>query len=1094
VKSVLLLLAMTVLVSAQNASSDIWTRAGQVLEWRAAIEVSPAQAAPSSAGRELVYRVHPGSTNADEWRKAIETASRLGAKTLIGTFSHQDAAAVMKLANERGIELALDTAQGDLVKPERALARVKAYGSKVKVWADVPAWERSGTQPMAAIYMLREHLAGATLGAGKLVEEFLREAYRLDIKPLLWTYPADDKQVAATIEALVSYHQSYASRTRGIRRLGGVSPEERVKLEAAIPSTAPVPPKKPRRLLVFDLNVGRFGHPSIPYANLAMELMGQKTGAFTATDTSDPAMLEPNRLLEFDAVYLNNTIGDIFSTAEARDAFATFVANGGGLIGNHATTVTATEWEEFGNILGARGASHRMTDENVVINVEDPDNPITAAFAPGPFEYADEIFRFQPPYSRDNVRVLLSVDPVKTDMNQGRCYGQCYRDDNDYPIAWIQKYGKGRVFYTTLGHNPHVFWQPNMLKMFLAAVQYALGDLDVDATPRRGPNPLDRVLQDLADYDWGKDEAPVRRLEMALGMLPPGPDASRDAEQKLLSALRGRLKLGAIDAITRQLAVVGGSASVASLESLLSDSKTADMARYALERIDDPGATDALRRALRAATDARIQAGLIHSVARRKDAPSVSALKELLSSPQPQLVEAAANALGMIGNEEAEQALLSASLNATTAHALLTLAEAAPAERAKAIYLNLNSVERDDQVRVAAIQGLARLGDTTAVSNVLGEPAPSLQAASVAALAGSAPSTLLAAMNKLAPAIHIQALHALAATGNSSARQAALEAAQGGDPALRAAGLRILGEVGIAEDVPRLVNAAVGTSPDEQAVARFALSRMNAAGVDAALVHALASSKGKAKVTLIQIVGERGIDSAQPALIASARDADSEVRRLSLKALSSVAKPDRTTELLQLLLECEEDDRADAALALAAAVSRSAKPDLQPLLRTLESTTASASRASLLSALALTGDPGALPVLRKHLDSGDSTTMRATIAGLANWPSPEPLDDLLRVAGGAVDPTLKVLALRGYLGLLQRPANRTSAETAKLLGNAMAVAARPEDKKTVLAALQRVTAPESLRIAEEATRDPAVAEEARLAAATLEKALAARQR
>ena len=75
------------------------------------------------------------------------------------------------------------------------------------------------------------------------------------------------------------------------------------------------------------------------------------------------------------------------------------------------------------------------------------------------------------------MRVLLSLDPIVTDMMQGRCFGQCLRDDNDYPVAWIRQHGKGRVFYTTLGHNPDLFWEPRMLAMFLAGTQYALGDL-----------------------------------------------------------------------------------------------------------------------------------------------------------------------------------------------------------------------------------------------------------------------------------------------------------------------------------------------------------------------------------------------------------------------------------------------------------------------------------------------------------------------------------------------------------------------------------------------------------------------------------------
>ena len=101
------------------------------------------------------------------------------------------------------------------------------------------------------------------------------------------------------------------------------------------------------------------GHASIPYANLAMQLMGEKTGAFTATLSSEPGALAPANLQQYDAVYLNNTVGDIFDTPEIRAGFVAFVENGGGVVGNHGTSVASPKWTAFGEILGAAGASHR---------------------------------------------------------------------------------------------------------------------------------------------------------------------------------------------------------------------------------------------------------------------------------------------------------------------------------------------------------------------------------------------------------------------------------------------------------------------------------------------------------------------------------------------------------------------------------------------------------------------------------------------------------------------------------------------------------------------------------------------------------------
>ena len=142
--------------------------------------------------------------------------------------------------------------------------------------------------------------------------------------------------------------------------------------------------------------------------------------------------------------------------------------NGGGLVASHGTSVASPKWTEFGELLGATGASHRESDEKAIVHVEDPNHPITRAFGGKSFELIDEFYRFQAPFSRERLRVLLTVDPASVNEQQGRCYGRCFREDNDYAVAWIRQHGKGRVFYTALGHNPDFFWDPRMLEMFLA--------------------------------------------------------------------------------------------------------------------------------------------------------------------------------------------------------------------------------------------------------------------------------------------------------------------------------------------------------------------------------------------------------------------------------------------------------------------------------------------------------------------------------------------------------------------------------------------------------------------------------------------------
>jgi sugar phosphate isomerase/epimerase len=92
--------------------------------------------------------------------------------------------------------------------------------------------------------------------------------------------------------------------------------------------------------------------------------------------------------------------------------------------------------------------------------------------------------------------VLLSIDTEKTDLS---AYPQDRRRraDNDYAVAWVRNYGRGRVFYCTIAHNPYVFWDAKMLEFYLGAVQFALGDLPGPTVPSARLRPAIRAQESL---------------------------------------------------------------------------------------------------------------------------------------------------------------------------------------------------------------------------------------------------------------------------------------------------------------------------------------------------------------------------------------------------------------------------------------------------------------------------------------------------------------------------------------------------------------------------------------------------------------------
>lgn len=121
-----------------------------------------------------------------------------------------------------------------------------------------------------------------------------------------------------------------------------VTDAPRQQIEAALPDRAPAAAKRPRKLLIFCLNVGYGGHPSIAHANVALTLAGRKTDAFETVICDDPEVFRPESLRRFDAVFFNNTVGNLFTDPELRQSLADFVYGGGGSMGVHGTTVAFT--------------------------------------------------------------------------------------------------------------------------------------------------------------------------------------------------------------------------------------------------------------------------------------------------------------------------------------------------------------------------------------------------------------------------------------------------------------------------------------------------------------------------------------------------------------------------------------------------------------------------------------------------------------------------------------------------------------------------------------------------------------------------------
>lgn len=234
-----------------------------------------------------------------------------------------------------------------------------------------------------------------------------------------------------------------------------------------------------KRVLYITTTAGFRHVDSIDASVGIMQQIARDSGAFEVVHTEDLSLISAENLRGFDAIYFF-TSGELPLSAQQKSDLLDFVRQGKGFGGSHSATDCLYTWPEYGDLIGAYFDGHPWTQE-AAVNVEDPENPIVGHLGTR-FRTTEEFYQFRD-FSRDHVRVLLTLDTNSVNMTAPGIN----RTDNDFALAWIRKYGNGRVFYSAFGHFPESFTSPPLRTMLMKGLLWLTGQLDVDATPRSGP-------------------------------------------------------------------------------------------------------------------------------------------------------------------------------------------------------------------------------------------------------------------------------------------------------------------------------------------------------------------------------------------------------------------------------------------------------------------------------------------------------------------------------------------------------------------------------------------------------------------------------
>lgn len=228
-----------------------------------------------------------------------------------------------------------------------------------------------------------------------------------------------------------------------------------------------------KKVLVVTHAAG-FRHSSRETAGAVVRFLGAVTHQWEVVDDATTkeelqAWMTPDKLKTVDLVFFANTTGDLGLTPDQKQTFYQWIEGGGNWAGVHSAADTYHDDAAFLNLVRGEFKTHGP-QVKVEVRNQDPKHPATRD-VPETFEIFDEIYEYKN-WDRGRVHVLLSMNKHPQTGAPG-----------DYPVAWTNRLGKGRMFYTSLGHREDVYLNPIYLKHLTGGLRWALGLENGDDTP-----------------------------------------------------------------------------------------------------------------------------------------------------------------------------------------------------------------------------------------------------------------------------------------------------------------------------------------------------------------------------------------------------------------------------------------------------------------------------------------------------------------------------------------------------------------------------------------------------------------------------------
>lgn len=532
----------------------------------------------------------------------------------------------------------------------------------------------------------------------------------------------------------------------------------------------------------------------------------------------------------------------------------------------------------------------------------------------------------------------------------------------------------------------------------------------------------------------------------------------------------------------KKLAIYGTSAAVPELAKLLPNPRLSSWARIPLEVIPGSEADLALRQAA-AEVDGLLLVGMMNSIGVRRDGEAVGLLVEHLNDNDPEVVAAAAVALGRIGGQQALDALLAAlqrpqsSNRNAVAEGCILFAEGRLADGAAATAFDIYELVRGAPVseprQIAATRGMIIAGGPRGeqlLIELLESPDKQMRNLALSTareLPGSDVDRALAeALPNLKPDLAALVIEAMADRPDTVHLPAILTSLEQGEPQVQAAAIRALRQVGNESCLEPLLDLAVDEESDLAPLVREAIAGLPGDQVEEHVLAMLPQADDATRLILLDTIARRRIQATDE-LTVYLQHEQPRLRHAALLALGETIAQDELALLIsQVKQPVHAEDAAVARQSLRAASVR--MPDreaaAQQLAAALQDTESLETQVALVETLGAMGGDKALETIHQAAKNKSPAMQDVATRVLGEWMTADAAPVLLDLSKELPAGKYRVRALRGYLRIA-RQLRIPRSERLEICKNALELADRDEEKILALETLTRSRSPRSLEIA-----------------------------